>query len=524
MASRDWTPPRMLELLWIGVETAVTPTNILAVFAGCLIGTAIGAFPGLSAPTAIALLLPVTFAFEPSTSIIMLAGIYYGSQYGNSITAVLLGIPGDSAAVVTAMEGHELAKVGRAGHALTVAAVASFTAGIVGVVIFATLGPALAWVGLRFGDAEYVALILLAFCTLPAFARVGKARVVVGVVIGLLLTTVGLDFATGTARFTFGEPSLLEGIPLIPAIIGLFGISEALHIAGSGRKSEVAAADARRHLAVGYRDLLPPIADWLRLRLTLLRTSVLGFLIGVLPGAGATIASFSGYAVERGVAKDKPSFGKGDLRGLAAGEAGNSGASIGAMLPMLCLGIPGSGATAVMLGGFLIWGVEPGPTLFDRQPVLVWGLIVSMLIGNFMLLAMSVLLVPFFTRLMVIPHAALAALIIVFCTAGTYATNNSVADVYIMFGCGLLGYLFRTLEIPIAPVVLAVVLGGKLEEHLRRSLLVYEDGLWALIDRPISLGLLIAAACLILLPLAARWRRSRTDLARRKQPPEEDRQ
>jgi len=497
-----------LENLALGFATAASLEMLMFVFAGCMVGTLFGAFPGLSAPTAIALLLPVTFAFDPTAAIIMLAGIYYGSQYGNSIAAVLLGIPGDSSAVVTAIEGHPLAKQGRAGHALTMAAVASFTAGIVGVSLFIILGPSLAWLGLRFGDPEYTALILLAFTMLPAFAEGKRVRMVVSLLLGLFFSTVGLDYATALPRFTFDQTQLLEGIPFVPAIIGLFGIADALYAAG-GRGT----MPQSREFSMPFRTLFPAVRDWVLVRWTLLRSSVLGFFIGVLPGAGATVASFAAYAMERNISKHKEKFGTGRLEGVAAGEGGNSGASIGAMLPMLALGIPGSGATAVMLGGFLIWGLEPGPTLFDRNPVFVWGLIISMLFGNMMLLAMNILLVPLFAQALRIPRAVLAPLIIVFCIAGAYATNNSLADVWIMFFFGLLGLLLRYAQVPIAPLVLGLVLGLAFEKHLRRSLQISDNGIMIFFERPISLTLLVIAAIMIILPFVVTrigpWARSR---------------
>jgi putative tricarboxylic transport membrane protein len=488
--------------LALGFQTALSPANLGFVFIGAVIGTLFGAFPGLSAPTAIALLLPLTFALDPTSAIIMLAGIYYGSQYGNSISAVLLGIPGDSAAVVTAIEGHKLTDQGRAGHALTIAATSSFAAGIIGVVIFAAAGPPLAWFGLRFGDPEYAAVILLAFCMLPAFATEGRVKMLVALALGLLFATVGLDYATARPRFTFNQTALLDGLPFVAAIIGLFGVSDVLYNAGIGGFA------SRISRSIRLRELFPPASIWPPLGLPMLRSSALGFFIGVLPGAGATIASFAAYAMERAVARDRSTFGRGRLEGLVAGEAGNSGASIGAMLPMIALGIPGSGATAVMLGGFLIWGLEPGPTLFVREPAFVWGLVASMLIGNVMLLAMNVLLVPGFAWALRMPYAVLAPLIVVFCAAGTYAVNNSFADVWIMFAFGVLGYLLRLLDVPLAPLVLGLVLGPSFESHLRRTMQISDEGLLIFTNRPLSAAILAAALVLILLPpLVARYRR-----------------
>ena len=491
----------LLANLALGFQTALSPANIGFVFIGATIGTIFGAFPGLSAPTAIALLLPLTFALDPTSAVIMLAGIYYGSQYGNSISAVLLGIPGDSAAVVTAIEGHKMTEQGRGGHALTIAATSSFSAGIIGVVIFALAGPPLAWFALRFGDAEYTAVILLAFCMLPAFATEGRIKMVVALMLGLMLATIGLDYATARPRFTFNQTFLLDGVPFVAAIIGLFGIADVLYNAG------VAGIASRIKAKIRLRELLPPRSTWPPLVPPMLRTSVLGFFIGVLPGAGATIASFAAYAMERAIARDKTTFGQGRAQGLVAGEAGNSGASIGAMLPMIALGIPGSGATAVMLGGFLIWGLEPGPTLFERDPVFVWGLIASMLIGNIMLLAMNILLVPAFTWILRVPYAVLAPLIVVFCAAGTYAVNNSFSDVWIMFAFGALGYLLRLMGVPLAPLVLGLVLGPSFESHLRRALQISNEGLWVFVTRPLSASILAVALVLLVAPLlVARYR------------------
>lgn len=491
----------LLANLALGFQAALSPANIGFVFIGAVVGTIFGAFPGLSAPTAIALLLPLTFALDPTSAVIMLAGIYYGSQYGNSISAVLLGIPGDSAAVVTAIEGHKMTEQGRGGHALTIAATSSFTAGIIGVMIFAAAGPPLAWFGLRFGDAEYAAVILLAFCMLPAFATEGRIKMVVAVVLGLMLATIGLDYATARPRFTFNQTFLLDGVPFVAAIIGLFGIGDVLYNAGIGGIA------SRISTTIRLRELVPPARAWRPLGAPMLRSSVLGFFIGVLPGAGATIASFAAYAMERAIARDKTTFGQGRAEGLVAGEAGNSGASIGAMLPMIALGIPGSGATAVMLGGFLIWGLEPGPTLFERDPVFVWGLIASMLIGNVMLLAMNVLLVPAFTWVLKVPYAVLAPLIVVFCAAGTYAVNNSFADVWIMMAFGALGYLLRLMNVPLAPLVLGLVLGPAFESHLRRALQISDQGLLTFVTRPLSASILALAAILVVAPLVvARYR------------------
>lgn len=480
--------------LTLGLGIALSPHSLLFVFIGACVGTVFGAFPGLSAPTAIAMLLPLTFGLDPTTGIIMLAGIYYGSQYGNSISAVLLGIPGDSAAVVTAIEGGQLARQGRAGHALTVAAVSSFSAGIIGTVIMMLAGPGLAWLAIEFGPPEYFAVMLLAFCMLPAFASEGRIKMFASLAVGIALATVGIDQFNAAPRFTFGHTALFEGIPFVPAIIGLFGIADVLYMSGLHKRFTAPAA------GVSFRQLFPSMADWLHIKWTILRSSLLGFAVGVLPGAGATIAAFAAYAMERAISKTPKSFGTGKLDGLAAGEAGNSGASIGAMVPLIALGIPGSGATAVMLGGFLIWGLQPGPMLFQSNPEFVWGLIASMLIGNMFLLVMNVFLVPVYARVLRVPYTILAPVIIVFCSVGAYSTNTNFYDVWIMFGFGLLGYLFNLLRIPVAPLVLGLVLGRMVEAKLRQSLSLSDTGVLIFFERPISASVIVIAALLVVVP------------------------
>jgi putative tricarboxylic transport membrane protein len=480
----------LLENFAHGLWTALQPINLLFVFLGAVIGTLVGAFPGLSAPTAIALLLPITFTLEPTTAIIMMAGIYYGSQFGNAISAVLLGVPGEPSSVATVIEGYAMTKRGRAGVALSISAIASFAAGIIGVIIFALVGPPLAWLGLRFGPAEYVALILLAFCMLPALAGQGKMKMIVAFLIGLFIALIGLDQFTSQARFTFRQPDLMEGVPLVVALIGLFGVGDVLHAPSA--PANMAAAQRVR-----LREMWPTASDWIAMRWSSLRGSVLGFLIGTLPGAGATIAALAAYALERGIARDKSQFQHGSVEGLAAAEAGNSSASIGAMLPLIALGIPGSATTAVMLGGFLIWGLEPGPSMFQKHPEFVWGLIASMIIGNAMLLVMCTLLVPLFARILQLPYSVLSALVVVFCAAGAYAVNNSIADIWLMMGFACLAYVLRLANIPIAPVALGLVLGELLEKNLRNALQLSDSGMLIFVERPISLTIIVITLLII---------------------------
>lgn len=478
----------------MGFSVAITPENLLFVLIGATVGTLFGAFPGLGAPTAIALLLPLTFTLDPTTAIIMLAGIYYGAMYGNSISAVLIGIPGNSAAVITALEGHKLALKGRAGHALTVSAVSSFAAGILGMIIFAVMGPQLAWLALRFGPPEYFCLMILAFAMLPAFATEGRAKLLVSLGLGLAFAVVGVDQFTTHPRFTFGLPELFSGIPFVPAIIGLFGIGDVFYLAGFTHKYD------KQLRGVTISELFPVFAEWVRLKWTILRNSLLGFAVGVLPGAGATIASFAAYAMERSFSKRPQEFGSGVMEGVASGEAANSGASIGAMVPLLTLGIPGSGATAVMMGGFLIWGLQPGPMLFQNDPKFVWGLIASLLIGNIMLLLMNIFLVPVFAQILRIRQTVLTSIILVFCAAGVYSVNTSVSDIWIMLAFGFLGYIFNLMTIPTAPLVLGLVLGRMLEANMRQSFALSDSGLFIFLQRPISATILIIAAAAFFLP------------------------
>lgn len=484
-----------LDNIMLGLSVSASPTNLLVAFLGAVVGTIFGAFPGLSAPTAIALLLPLTFNMDPTTAIIMMAGIYYGTQYGGSITAVLMGIPGDASALMTAIEGHKLALKGKGGQALTVAAVGSFVAGIIGMILLAITGPALANFALRFGPPEYFSIIVLAMCALPAFVRGGYGKMLIALGLGLFLSMVGIDDFSGQPRFTFGTVDLLSGIPFVPAVIGLLGVSDIIHMAG-----RYPAGESRMRF-IRLRELFLPWAEWMILKGAIFRASVLGFFMGVLPGTGATIASFIAYGIERVVSRDKASFGSGKIEGVAAAESANNSASVGAMVPLLTLGIPGSASTAVMLGGFMIWGLQPGPMLFQNNPTFVWGLVMSMLFGNVFLLVMNIALVPLFSRLVVVPYRVLSVIVIVFCVLGAYSNSNSVFDIWIMLIFAIIGYVMTINEIDVAPVILALVLGPLLESSIRQSLTISKNGYMVFIDRPICLAVLICAALLLLTPL-----------------------
>lgn len=494
-----------LTSLFSGFAIALQPHNLLALAFGGTVGTIVGAFPGLGAPTAIALLLPLTFSLDPTSAVIMLAGIYYGSQFGNSISAILLGIPGDSASVVTAIEGYKLAGRGQAGRALTIAAFCSFAGSTISAVLLMVAAPLLSSVALKFGPPEYTALIILSFAVLPAFSTGDRARLFLSLGIGLFIATIGVDDFTAKSRFTMGVIDLMSGIGFVPAVIGLYGIADVFYYAGE--KSGV----NHKVYSVRLRDLWPPLSDWLLVRMTMVRSSLIGFVIGAMPGLGATIAAFTTYAMERALAKKDNRFGEGDMRGVAAGEAANNAAAIGAMVPMLTLGIPGSASTAIMFGGFMIWGLTPGPMLFQRNPDFVWGLIASMYVGSVFLLIINVALVPAVVSILRLPKPVLRAVIVIFCSIATYSVNLSMFDLWIMLLFGVFGYLLRLIRVPETPIVLAMVLQPILEGSLRQSMAMSDSGLMIFLRHPVALGLLIAAAVSFVVPaVIGRMRRRAT--------------
>lgn len=490
----------MLENLALGFGIALSLQNILYVLVGVSVGMVFGAFPGLGAPTAIALLLPLTFSVEPTSAIIMLAGIYYGTMYGSTITSVLINVPGESASVVTTWDGHPMARKGRAGPALTIAAVGSFVAGTFAILLFGIVAPPLGAFALRFGPPEYFALVLFALATIPLLAGGGsRGKVLVSVLIGLMCASMGVDDFTGEARFTFGLPDLLDGINFVPAVIGLFGIADVLYMA---RYPDQAGQKPTGKFSM--RSIWPSRTEWRRSRLPVARGSILGFIVGVLPGAGATVASFLSYGLEKGVSKHPEEFGKGAPEGVAGPESANNSASISAFVPTLTLGVPGSGTTAVLLGGFLIWGLTPGPQLFEEEPEFAWGLIASMYTGNAMLLVLSILLLPLFTQLLRTPPTIMAPMIVVFCATGAVTVNGSMFDVWTMFFFGALGYLLRCLDVPTAPLVMALVLGPILESSLRQALSLSQGDAGIFVESPISIALLAATALLFIWPVVSR--------------------
>jgi putative tricarboxylic transport membrane protein len=484
-----------LSNLSLGFSVAFTPFNLLMAAAGVVMGILIGALPGVGPPSGVALLLPLTFGMNPTSGIIMLAGIYYGAMYGGTITSVLINTPGESASVVTCIDGHQMALQGRAGPALGIAAIGSFVAGTAGVVLLMLVSPALARWSLAFGPPETFALMLLGLTTVTLLTGESAIKGYISMVLGLMLAMVGFDIISGDPRYAFGVPELMDGIDFLPVAIGLFGIGEVLVGAEAA-----AAGSAMVQARYGLRDLLPNAADWARSRWAIARGTVLGFLVGILPGAGPTISTFLSYALEKKMTRHPQEFGHGAIEGVAGPESANNAAATGAMVPMLTLGIPGSATTAIMLGGLMMWGLRPGPLLFEKNPEFVWGLIASQYIANVMLLILSTAAIPLFVRALRVPYGILMPLIVVFCVTGAYSLKNSVFDVGQMLVFGVLGYAMKKLGYSPAALTLALVLGPLAERALRQSLIISDSGAAIFFLRPISAVLMVLAIAAVLVP------------------------
>jgi len=497
----------LLTNLVLGFSIALTPFNLLMAVLGVIVGTLIGALPGIGPTSGVALLLPLTFGMSPTSGIIMLAAIYYGSMYGGTITSVLINTPGESASVVTCIDGYQMALQGRAGPALGVATIGSFIAGSLGVVLLMLMSPTLARWSLSFGPPEEFALMLLGLTTVTGLTGTNALKGYMSMVFGLMLAMAGFDIVSGRPRYTGGVTEMLDGFDFLPVAIGLFGMGEVL--AGAEQAIDTRILRGR----YGFRDCLPSTADWMRSRWAMLRGSVLGFFIGILPGAGATIASFLSYTVEKKVSRHPEEFGHGAIEGVAGPESANNAASAGAMVPLLTLGIPGSGTTAVLLGGLMMWGLRPGPLLFEKNPDFVWGLIASMYIGNVLLVILNIGFIPLFVRALRVPYSILMPLIIVFCITGAYSLNNKVWDVGQMLVFGVLGYAMKKLDYSPAALTLALVLGPLAERALRQSMIISDDGLGIFVLRPISAVLVALALAAVAVPVV---RGARGAMARRR--------
>jgi putative tricarboxylic transport membrane protein len=482
----------MFDFLLQGFAVALQPHNLAFIFLGVLIGQIVGALPGVGPAAGMALLLPLTFGLEPVTAIMMLAGIMYGGQYGGTLTSVLINVPGEASGVMTAVDGHQMARNGRAGAALSIAAIGSFIAGIGAVMAVALLTPALASFALRFNAPEY---FLLALLGIIATASLGAApiRSLIAGVIGLMIALVGADPLTGTPRLTFGQPALFEGIDFIPVAIGVFGIAEVL--ASLERAHSIAPIRTR------LRDMWLTSEEWVTCRFSILRGGVIGLFVGIMPGAGASVASLLAYLTERKFSKHPEMFGKGAIDGVASAEAANNAASHGATIPMLSLGIPGSASTAVLLAALILHGVRPGPQLMATEGALVWGLIASMFIGNLFLLILNLPLAPLFASLLRVPYVLLAPGILTISLVGAYAATLDINTVWMCLFFGVLGWLMMKFDIPRPPVVLAIVLAPLLEMSLRQSLLLSFGSPMIFVERPIAAVLLVVVAIALITPL-----------------------
>ena len=464
--------------LLAGFSAALTLKHLTMCFLGVLMGQMVGVLPGIGPAAAIALLLPLTFGADPTSAIILFAGIYYGSQYGGTLTSVLVSVPGESSTVMTTVDGYQMALQGRAGPALGIAAIGSFIAGTLGTLGLTLLAPPHAQAALAFGPPEYFAHVVLG---LTALAAVG----------GLLIGTIGIDPQNGIARFTFEQTWLLDGVEFIVLTVALFGVGEVVASCALGAARPVA----------DVKNVLPTREDWRASRLPILRGTGVGFVIGVLPATGATIASFLAYILEKKVAKDPSRFGKGAIEGVAAPESANNAAAAGAMVPMLSLGVPGSGTTAIILGALIMFGIRPGPELFTKNADLVWAVIASMYIGNVLLLVMNLPLAGLFARLLKIPYRWLYPPILALCIAGVFSQSNSVQDCWLLAGFGLLGWLMKRYDWSMAPMILGLVLGPLFESALRQSLTLSHASPAIFVTRPISAVLLALALIAVTAPL-----------------------
>jgi putative tricarboxylic transport membrane protein len=503
---------RILESLALGFSVSLEPMNLVYCFLGVLLGTLVGVLPGLGSAATIALLLPVTYTMSTTSAIIMLAGIWYGSMYGGSTTSILLRVPGESASVMTCLDGFEMARRGRAGAALGIAAFGSFIAGTLGLVGLILLAPPLAEFALDFGPPEYFALTLLGLTLVSYLGTESVPKALAMTALGLLLGAVGLDLVRSHARFTFGSLSLQGGIALIPMVMGLFGMSQVLHLIDRPPKLEEIVKTPDTLLA-----LLPNRREWRDAIGAIGRGSLVGFLVGILPGAGGTISSYVAYAIERRRSPHPERFGQGAIEGVAAPESANNSATASGFIPLLTLGIPANVVMALMLGAFMLHGVTPGPALLTQKPDMFWGIITSMFVGNLMLLVLNLPLIGLFARLARMPVAYLIPLITVACVIGAYGVNNNPFDIFIMLGFGVFGYYAERFGYSLAPLVLAFVLGPLMEESLRQSLIISEGAFSIFVTRPISGTLLALAALMVMTPLARRLLGQRA--ARRVEPP-----
>ena len=471
--------------LHLGFTTAFTGANLLYCLAGVFLGTLIGVLPGLGPTATIAMLLPITFTLPPISALIMLAGIYYGSQYGGSTTSILVNVPGEAASVVTTLDGYQMARQGRAGVALATAAIASFFAGTVATLFLALFAPPLAELALKFGPADYFSLMVLGLIAAVVLAQGSLLHAVGMVVLGLLLGLVGTDVNSGLERFTFGIPELADGVGFVVVAMGMFGLGEIIrNLENETLRSEIVTKIA---------GLMPTKEDWKRMLWPTLRGTVLGSALGILPGSGSILGSFAAYSIEKKISKNSAEFGKGAIEGVAAPESANNAGAQTSFIPLLTLGIPSNPVMALMIGAMIIQGIQPGPAVINEQPALFWGIIVSMWIGNFFLVILNLPLIGMWVRIIMVPYRFLFPAILVFCAIGVFSLKNVEFDIYFMALFGVLGYIFTKLDCEPAPMLLAFILGPLMEQYLRRAMLLSRGDPTVFFRRPISATLLTLA-------------------------------
>lgn len=490
-------------LLMSGFGTALSLDNLFAALIGALLGIVVGALPGLGSVTGVALLLPLTFKMDPITGIIMLAALYYGCMYGGSFSAILLNIPGDSPAVMTAIDGNALTKKGKAGKALYASNLSSFIGGTIGIISLTFIGPWLANIGLAFGPAEIFAIILLALCSIGWLLGDSPTKGIVTTFLGVLLATVGVDAAMGQSRFTFGSINLLSGISFIPLVIGMFGFAQVMEM--MTQKLDVKELKTK----LSFKDSLLDKREMKGIVGPSVRSGLLGNFLGILPGAGATTGAFLCYVLEKRVGKDRAAMGKGSLSGVAAAESGNNAAAVGSFGPLLALGIPGSGTSAILLGGLIMWGLKPGPLLFTDSPDFVWGLISSMYVGNVISLLASLLIIPLLVKMLKIPTAVMIPVVAVLCIIGAYSVNNNIFDVWFMLFAGLVAFFLNIHQYPVAPLLLAFVLAPRLEMSVRQSLDLSNGDPSIFFKSPISAAILSIVVLICVSPLIGRLLRKK---------------
>jgi TctA family transporter len=492
----------LFDNLMIGFSTALQWNNLFFCFVGVLIGTAIGVLPGIGPIPTVALLLPFTFGMAPATAFIMLAGIFYGAQYGGSTTAILVNIPGETSSVVTCLDGHQMARQGRAGTALAIAAISSFFAGTVATFVIALLSTPLSHLALKFSAVEFFSLMILGLVAAVILAHGSVAKSLAMVGLGLLLGIVGLDVNTGAARMTFNIPEFADGLGFVSVAMGFFGLAEII--------TNIERPSQRIIVSQKMKDLFPSMSDLKAAFPAMLRGTVIGSLLGVLPGGGAALPPFTAYAVEKKLAKDPSRFGKGAIKGVASPEAANNAGAQTSFIPLLTLGIPSNALMALMIGALMIQGIQPGPQIMTEQPELVWGVIASMWTGNLMLLVINLPLVGVWVSLLKVPYRLLFPAILLFCCIGAFGINNSVTDVWLMLVCAVIGYFFNKIKVETAPLLLGLVLGPMLEENLRRAMLLSDGDATVFLTRPISAVLLGMVALILLVmmsPLVLRKRK-----------------